>query len=155
MSWNTYYTLSDIEAWMSDLVTAYPDIVTEVIGGESYEGRQIKGLKISHGANKRVIFVEGGIHAREWITPSMSCYIINELLTSTDEETMAAARDFEWYIFPVTNPDGYVWTHEQVSIAKYNIKTPCKIEILKRPNCYSIDCGVKTEDQWVQHLELI
>lgn len=114
MSWYAYYTLNDIEEWMSDMVAAYSDIVTPVIGGESYEGRQIKGLKISHGPNKRVIFVESGIHAAEWINPTMACFIINELLTSTDEETMAAARDFEWYIFPVTNPDGYVYTHEEV-----------------------------------------
>lgn len=122
MSWNTYYNLSDIEAWMSDLVAAYPDIASKVIGGETYEGRQIKGLKISHGGNKRVIFVESGIHAREWISPSFACYIINELLTSTDEETMAAARDFEWYIFPVTNPDGYVWTHQGVRTVQHKAK---------------------------------
>ena len=114
MSWDTYYTLSDIESWMLDIAAAYPDIVTPVIGGFTYEGRNIHGLKISHGEGKRIIFIETGIHSREWITPSMACYIINDLLTSEDEETKAAARDFEWYIFPVTNPDGYVWTHESV-----------------------------------------
>lgn len=45
---------------------------------------------------------------------STACYIINELLTSDDEETKAAARDYDWYIFPFINPDGYVWTHEEV-----------------------------------------
>lgn len=115
MTWDAYYTQDDINAWLDDLVNAYPDIVSEIIGGVSYEGRDIKGIKISHGAGRRIIFLEGGIHSREWISPSAVCYIINELLTSDDPETVAAARDYDWYIFPVTNPDGYIWTHESVS----------------------------------------
>lgn len=115
MSWDAYYPLNDIEAWMSDMAQAYPLKVTEVVGGTTYEGRQIKGLKISSGSDKKAIFIEAGIHAREWITMSTACYIINELLTSEDNETRIAARDFDWYIFPVTNPDGYVWSHESVS----------------------------------------
>lgn len=116
MQWDAYYTMEEIEAWIDDLAATYPDIVTIIIGGESYEGRQIKGLRISHGAGKRIIFLEGGIHSREWISPSAVNYITNELLTSDNEEIKAAARDFDWYIFPVTNPDGYIWTHTSVRI---------------------------------------
>ncbi|KAI5642825.1 zinc carboxypeptidase domain-containing protein [Phthorimaea operculella] len=111
MSWDTYYTLEDIEAWMSDMAAAYPDVVTEIVGGETYEGRHIKGLKISHGEAKKTVFIESGIHSREWITMTAATYIINQLLTSEDPDTMAAAREFDWYIFPVANPDGYAWTH--------------------------------------------
>lgn len=116
MSWDAYYPLEDIEAWMSDMAKAYSSIVSEIVGGTSYEGRQIKGLKISRGGDKKAIFIEAGIHSREWITMTTACYIINELLTSHDNETKMAAKEFDWYIFPVTNPDGYVWTHESVSI---------------------------------------
>ncbi|XP_047994290.1 zinc carboxypeptidase-like [Leguminivora glycinivorella] len=120
MTWDAYYSLEDIYSWLDDLVTAYPDIVTEIIGGGSYEGRDIKGIKISHGSGRRAIFIEGGIHSREWISPSSVCYIISELLTSEDHETRAAARDFDWYIFPVTNPDGYIWTHESFRMWRKN-----------------------------------
>lgn len=116
MQWDAYYTFEEIYAWLDDLVAAYPDIVTMINIGKSYEGRNIKGIKISHGPGKRNIFLEGGIHSREWITHATVNFITNELLTSDDEETKAAARDFDWYIFPVTNPDGYVWTHESVSL---------------------------------------
>lgn len=114
MTWDAYYTLDDIYAWIDDLVETYPDVATKVIGGSSFEGREIVGVKISHGEGKNNIFIEGGIHAREWISPSAVCYIISELLTSEDPETMAAAREFDWHIFPVTNPDGYVWSHDSV-----------------------------------------
>lgn len=116
MSWDAYYPLNDIEAWMNDMAKSYPAVASEVVGGTSFEGRQIKGLKISYGSNKKVIFIEAGIHSREWITMSTACYIINELLTSNENATVSAARAFDWYIFPVTNPDGYVWTHESVSV---------------------------------------
>lgn len=114
MTWDAYYTLEDIESWMDDLATAYPSIVTKIVGGISYENREIKGLRISHGSGRRIIFLEAGLHSREWITVPTVCYILNELLTSEDEEIRAAARDFDWHIIPVANPDGYVWSHEQV-----------------------------------------
>lgn len=109
MNWESYFMLDDINDWLNDLIATYSE-VTEIIGGRSYEGRPIKGIKISHGSGRRAIFLEGGIHSREWISPATVNFITNELLTSTDKEIMAAARDFDWYIFPVTNPDGYIWT---------------------------------------------
>lgn len=115
MSWDAYYPLNDIETWMSDMAQEYPKIVTEIVGGTTYEGRQIKGLKISSGGDKKAIIIEAGIHSREWITMTTACYITNELLTSEDNETKILATEFDWYIFPVTNPDGYVWSHESVS----------------------------------------
>ncbi|CAH2094778.1 unnamed protein product [Euphydryas editha] len=120
MEWNAYYNLNDINGWLDDLVATYPNTVSRIIGGVSYEGRDIRGIKISHGSGRRAIFIESGIHAREWISPATTCYIINELLTSNHTETRAAARDYDWYIFPVTNPDGYIWSHEQFRMWRKN-----------------------------------
>ncbi|XP_028167844.1 zinc carboxypeptidase-like [Ostrinia furnacalis] len=120
MTWDAYYELDDIYAWIDDLVATYPTVASTIEGGTSHEGRTIKGIKISHGSGKKIIFIESGIHAREWITPAVTNYIINELLSSTDEETQAAARDFDWYIFPVTNPDGYIWTHTEFRLWRKN-----------------------------------
>lgn len=114
MTFDAYQTNDQINEWIDDLATTYPDIVTPIVGGVSFEGRDIRGLKISHGAGKKSVFIEGGIHSREWISPATVTYMINELLTSEDEWTKAVAREFDWYIFPVTNPDGYIWTHDEV-----------------------------------------
>lgn len=116
MSWSDYYTLDDINAWLDDLVAAHRNVVTSIVGGMSYERREIKGIKISHGSGRRAIFLEGGIHAREWISPATICYMTHQLLTSDDAWIKAAAEDYDWYIFPVTNPDGYVFSHEVVSM---------------------------------------
>lgn len=120
MEWNVYYNLSQINGWLDDLVATYPNTVSKIVGGVSYEGRNIEGIKISHGSGRRAIFIESGIHAREWISPATTCYIINELLTSNYTETVAAAHDYDWYIFPVTNPDGYIFSHEQVCLLMSN-----------------------------------
>ena len=54
------------------------------------------------------------MHAREWIGVATSTFILNELLTSTDPNVMEIAANYNWYVFPVTNPDGYQYTHTTV-----------------------------------------
>lgn len=43
MSWSAYYTIEEIYAWFDELAVQYPDKITVVEGGSSYEGRKIKG----------------------------------------------------------------------------------------------------------------
>lgn len=59
-----------------------------------------------------ILFFTGGIHAREWISPAVCSYIAYALLTSEAELIRNAAREYDWHIFPVTNPDGYVHSFE-------------------------------------------
>lgn len=47
-----------------------------------------------------------GIHAREWISPAVGTYLINELLNSEDPELVKITEDFDVYVIPVLNPDG-------------------------------------------------
>ncbi|XP_043287320.1 zinc carboxypeptidase-like [Venturia canescens] len=109
--WTSYHTLEEIYAYLEKIAATYPDKVELVVGGKTYEGRWIKGVKISFKKNNPGVFIEGGIHAREWITPATVTYIINEFLTSNDTEIRQLAESNDWYIFPSFNPDGYVYTH--------------------------------------------
>ncbi|KAI4499911.1 hypothetical protein M0802_005167 [Mischocyttarus mexicanus] len=108
---NTYNTLADIHAYLDSLAQKHPDKVQVIVGGSSYEGRQIKGVKLTFGVNNPGIVIEGGIHAREWISPATVLYLIDRFLNSDNNEVRAFAESHNWYIFPVTNPDGYVYTH--------------------------------------------
>lgn len=112
---NNYHTLENIYKRLHDLAKQYPDNVQIVIGGTTYEGRQIKGVKVSFRANNFGIFIEGGIHAREWISPATAMFILHQVLTSTSNDVRAIAESHDWYIFPVFNPDGYVYTHTTVN----------------------------------------
>jgi len=108
--WTDYYTLEEIYNWLDSLVATYPDAVTPLSLGRSYEGREIRGVKVSFKEGNRAVIVEGGIHAREWIAPATVTYILNKLLTSDDPVIQDLARSFDYYVFPIVNPDGYVYT---------------------------------------------
>lgn len=58
-----------------------------------------------------MIFIEAGIHAREWIAPATATYLLDQLLRSNDPVIMDMAQNIDWYIVPITNPDGYEYTH--------------------------------------------
>lgn len=58
--WTNYYRLADIYAWLDSLAKQYPDNVQVIIGGKSFEGRDIKGVKVSFKAGNKAIFIESG-----------------------------------------------------------------------------------------------
>ncbi|XP_046994559.1 zinc carboxypeptidase-like [Schistocerca americana] len=114
--WDDYYTVDEIYAWLDSLAASYPSVVTTVVGGSSYEGREIRGVKISYGTGNPAVVIEGGIHAREWISAASVTWFINEILTSTDASVRSIVESFDFYIFPNTNPDGYeyTWTNNRM-----------------------------------------
>lgn len=114
--WTSYHTLEEINAYLHKMAKDYPDKVEVVNAGKTYEKRDIVGVKVSFKKNNPGVFIEGGIHAREWISPATVTYLLNELLTSQNPEIRQMAEANDWYIFPVFNPDGFVYTHTRVNI---------------------------------------
>lgn len=104
-----------IDSYLSNIANAYSDLVTFDSIGRSFEGRNIPLIKISTNpsANKPVIFIDAGIHAREWIAHSQALYIISQLVTNSTNRYLLDKVD--WQIVPVLNPDGYEYTHTAVS----------------------------------------
>ncbi|CAG0886878.1 unnamed protein product [Darwinula stevensoni] len=113
MSWDSYHRLSDIHDYLDELAASYPDLVTVFSIGESFEGRDLKMIKISSGVATQKIWIDAGIHAREWIAPATATYIIRELVENYDANK-DIVDTFDWYIFPAHNPDGYEYTHTNV-----------------------------------------
>lgn len=77
------------------------------------------------------IFIEANFHAREWVSSATATWIINELITSTDPEVRAMANTVDWYIVPVANPDGFVFSHTTVSFLYAIRKRNCLFYELK------------------------
>lgn len=111
--WTAYHDLHSIYKLLNDLALLHPDHVNIIEIGESYEQRKILGLKISFSSGNPGVFVEGGIHSREWISPAFVTYLANALLNSEDESVRYMAKNYDWYLVPNANPDGYVYTHER------------------------------------------
>lgn len=95
---------------MASLPSQYPNVVVENLG-QSVEGRDIKMVRVANKAGLPIIYIEGGLHAREWIATAVTIWQINELLTSTDPMIEKLRAAFEWQFVPNANPDGYKYTH--------------------------------------------
>uniref|UniRef100_A0A1A9ZLG5 Peptidase M14 domain-containing protein n=1 Tax=Glossina pallidipes TaxID=7398 RepID=A0A1A9ZLG5_GLOPL len=119
LDWTFYPTLCEIYAWMDFIIEEYPEIVTGFDIGRSYEGRLIRGLRLSFKPGKKAIFIESNIHAREWITSAVCTYLIMNLLSSTNPKVREMAESLDWWIIPVLNVDGFVYSHEKsISVRK-------------------------------------
>lgn len=142
VQWNVLTGLHfQIYRWLDSLVTQYPNIVKPITGGSSYEGRSIRGVKLSYKEGNPGIFMEGGIHAREWISPAVVTYILNELILSDDSRVRYMAESYDWYFFPVFNPDGYEYTHTRVrKFSSINFTFITTIQyFVSQMICYDID----------------
>lgn len=63
-----FWTYEEINEYLDDLAATYPDIATVEVLGQSYEGRDLKAIRISaHGSvdgSRPVIVSDATIHAR-------------------------------------------------------------------------------------------
>ncbi|XP_035705148.1 carboxypeptidase B-like [Folsomia candida] len=108
MSWTEYHYPETLFSFLTNLVSTRNGLyVNTSTIGLTVERRPIKLIKISSGGpGKQAVFIDGGIHAREWISSAVSTYIVNELVhNSTKYEDLL--RRFDFYIIPLLNPDGY------------------------------------------------
>ena len=109
-----YRTVEEIEAWFEELMGTYPSMISKTLAGTSVEGREIWVYEITSPADveKAGICINTMAHAREWIGPMTVCWLVNTLLDGygSDSEITAALDEIRWHIFPVANPDGYIWT---------------------------------------------
>ncbi|XP_046970459.1 carboxypeptidase B-like [Vanessa cardui] len=105
-----YHSFSAIQEYIDNLAKRQSDLVKLQNLGTSYQGRRMKLVKISsdHSAQNPIIFVDAGIHAREWVAPAMALYLIHRLVNDPDARKELDGVD--WYILPVVNPDGYEYT---------------------------------------------
>ncbi|KAG9262230.1 carboxypeptidase O-like [Astyanax mexicanus] len=109
-----YHTMDEISAWMVQMETDHPEVVSSMIYGTTYENRSISLLKIGLNSTspKKAIWMDCGIHAREWIAPAFCQYFVKEILASykTDTKMNEMFKNLDFYITPVLNMDGYIYS---------------------------------------------
>jgi len=110
MSWTEYHSQDDIETFLDYLAETYDFVELESIG-ESYEGRPMRVVKVCKGGcgNKPAMWIDGGIHAREWITPATVTWMMRELIEN-DANHSDLTDSLDWFILAIVNPDGYQHT---------------------------------------------
>ena len=117
-----YKNLVEIYAEIDAMAAEYPTLVTPISIGRSYEGREIRGFKISTSnptAEARpAIVINGTQHAREWISPMTNMYMARQLVDGygISDNVSSLVDEIDYYVIPVVNPDGYEysWTDERL-----------------------------------------
>ena len=73
-SFEKYQPLENIYDWIDDLTKQFQDFVTIFNVATSYENRPVKLMKISiknsNNVTKPAIWIQSGLHGREWIGPA-------------------------------------------------------------------------------------
>ncbi|KAK7223203.1 hypothetical protein V2G26_011206 [Clonostachys chloroleuca] len=145
---NAYHTFAEHGTFLSDLQAAFPSNSEIFTVGNSFEGRAIRGIHLwgSGGkGSKPAIVWHGTVHAREWITTTTVEYlaykIVEEYLAS-DATTVAALNNYDFYILPIVNPDGFVYTQTTERLWRKNRQTRSGV------SCVGTDINRNWPYQW-------
>ncbi|RMZ93185.1 carboxypeptidase B-like [Brachionus plicatilis] len=118
-----YARYTEIQSFIDNLAATYPSLVSSKIAGRTYENRNLKVAIIKTSTSTRKVWIDCGIHAREWVTPATCVWIINKLVTgynSGDSLARELLGYFEFHILPLVNPDGYEYTHTTTRLWRKN-----------------------------------
>uniref|UniRef100_A0A8C6V2V3 Carboxypeptidase O n=1 Tax=Neogobius melanostomus TaxID=47308 RepID=A0A8C6V2V3_9GOBI len=143
-----YHSLQEISKWKSDIATASKNIVSIIEYGKTYENRTIDLLKIGvPGNKKKIIWMDCGIHAREWISPAFCQYFVKTILDkySTDSKMQQMMKNMDFYVTPVLNVDGYThtWLNSSTRLWRKN-RTPGPPDC----NCTGTDLNRNFNANW-------
>ena len=142
MNWNHFQRYATILKWMEGIAIANPSFTELINMGTSVQGRKMYALKIGLsplGKNTRAVWVDGGIHAREWIATSTATYILKNLVENFSASYQSNCSDkvitsVDWYIAPLLNPDGYEFSHTNDRLWRKNRRAPAAGK-----DCYGVD----------------
>ncbi|KAG9084994.1 hypothetical protein FS749_004769 [Ceratobasidium sp. UAMH 11750] len=140
---NSYHSYADHLAFLNDLASTFPNNAKVVTSGTTYEGRTITGINIfgsSGSGTKPAVIFHGTVHAREWIATMVTEQIAYSLLSNyTTSATIKSYVDkYDFYIFPVVNPDGFVYSQTGDRLWRKNRQPPSS------GTCYGRDINRRT-----------
>ncbi|MXQ84698.1 hypothetical protein E5288_WYG016730 [Bos mutus] len=109
-----YHSLNEIYSWIEVMTERYPDMVEKIHIGSSYEKYPLYVLKVSKKEQraKNAMWIDCGIHAREWISPAFCLWFVGSVTYYYGKEKMHTnlLKHMDFYIMPVVNVDGYDYT---------------------------------------------
>ncbi|KAJ3606955.1 hypothetical protein NHX12_026471 [Muraenolepis orangiensis] len=115
-SYTKYNSWDKIQSWITSVSTSNSQLVSKVSIGSTYQGRPMTLLKLGKksSSTKPAIFMDCGIHAREWIAPAFCQWFVKEALSTygSDPQMTSLLNQMDVYVLPVLNIDGYDYTHK-------------------------------------------
>ncbi|KAI1127635.1 hypothetical protein F5Y10DRAFT_190711 [Nemania abortiva] len=125
---DAYHPYADHVNYWAELQAAFPNNSELIVAGNSFEGRPIQGIHLwgaSGKDSKPAIFFNGNVHAREWITSMVVEYILYQIVTGYGNDTLVqkVLDNYDFYVLPVVNPDGFVYTQTTNRLWRKNRQT--------------------------------
>ncbi|KAI1147423.1 hypothetical protein F4825DRAFT_149249 [Nemania diffusa] len=148
-SWfDSYHDYQDHIRYLQSLHDLFPSNSEIISSGYSYENRSLAGIHLwgAGGPGKPAVLYHGTVHAREWISTATTEYLAYKLVTeynAGDKDTRSALDKYDFYIIPVVNPDGFVYTQTTQRLWRKNRQPG--------PNgstCYGRDINRNWEFAW-------
>uniref|UniRef100_UPI0037E75C74 carboxypeptidase O-like n=1 Tax=Semicossyphus pulcher TaxID=241346 RepID=UPI0037E75C74 len=146
-----YHPMDEISRWMEDVERGNPELVSSSMYGQTYEKRNITLLKLGlvnpQGREKKVIWMDCGIHAREWIAPAFCQWFVKEIVQSykTNKKLEQMLQNLDIYVTPVLNVDGYIYTWENNSTRLWRKSRSTPPE---GSSCYGVDLNRNFNANW-------
>ncbi|XP_048362875.1 mast cell carboxypeptidase A-like [Sphaerodactylus townsendi] len=122
-SYTKYNEWHKISAWTARIAKNNPELVSRIQIGNTFEKRPMYLLKVGKKNGRgKAIFMDCGIHAREWISPAFCQWFLKEATqTYGKDQSMTNILDnMNFYILPVFNIDGYIWSWTQNRLWRKN-----------------------------------
>eukprot|EP01065_Artemidia_motanka_P041878 TRINITY_DN54_c0_g1_i1.p1 TRINITY_DN54_c0_g1~~TRINITY_DN54_c0_g1_i1.p1 ORF type:complete len:419 (+),score=156.71 TRINITY_DN54_c0_g1_i1:58-1314(+) len=141
--YDDYHPLDEIHTKLDEFIEDYSGVTPFSIG-KSYEGRDIRGIRFGSSDEKHAVWLQCGIHAREWIAPATCMYYTQKILENLrggDKEVAALLSKLVIYMVPVLNVDGYVYTWTTNRMWRKN----------RQPNSGSSFVGTDLNRNWDSH----
>ncbi|NXI37932.1 CBPA2 Carboxypeptidase, partial [Galbula dea] len=113
-NYGIYHTLDEIYGELDHIASEYSNLVSKHQIGSSYEKRPLYVLKFSTGgSNRPAIWLDAGIHSREWVTQASAVWMAQKLASDygKDPSITSLLNKMDIFLLAVSNPDGYVFTH--------------------------------------------
>ncbi|NWZ89975.1 CBPO Carboxypeptidase, partial [Nesospiza acunhae] len=141
-----YHPMEEIYQWMTQIQKNNSELVTQHVLGKTFENRTMYYLQISQPSNKtkKIIWMDCGIHAREWISPAFCQWFVKEILQNykTDPKISRFLQNLDFYVLPVLNIDGYIYSWEKDRLWRKS-RSP-----YENGTCYGTDLNRNFNSSW-------
>ncbi|XP_034416143.1 carboxypeptidase B [Cyclopterus lumpus] len=115
-SYTKYNNWDKIQSWIASVSSSNSNLISKQVIGNTYQGRPMTVLKLGKksSSTKPAIFMDCGIHAREWISTAFCQWFVKEALSTygSDSQMTSLLDQMDVFVLPVFNIDGYDYTHK-------------------------------------------
>lgn len=113
IDFNRYWTQEEIDYYIEQLNNKFPQFIEIEVIGRTSENREIQAIRVTNEDtltdDTPAVFVTAGLNSRDWIATMSAIDIIHELVEH-NYMFENLTDGLVWYILPVANPDGYIFS---------------------------------------------